>query len=48
MNLGHLLQLDGLAVFKILLKVQDIGDVGATPAVNGLVIVPHHKEIIMR
>ena len=29
-----LLQLDGLAVFKVLLKVQDIGDVGATPAIN--------------
>ena len=42
-----LLQLDGLAVFKILLKVQDIGDVGATPAVNGLVIVAHDHEVLV-
>ena len=42
-----LLQLDGLAVFKVLLKVQDIGDVGATPAVNGLVIVAHDHEVLV-
>ena len=42
-----LLQLDGLAAFKVLLKVQDIGDVGATPAVNGLVIVAHDHEVLV-
>ena len=43
-----LLQLDGLAVFKVLLKVQDIGDVGATPAINGLVVVAHdHKVLVL-
>ena len=42
-----LLQLDGLAVFKVLLKVQDIGDVGATPAINGLVIVAHDHEVLV-
>ena len=42
-----LLQLDGLAVFKVLLKVQDVGDVGATPAVNGLVIVAHDHEVLV-
>ena len=42
-----LLQLDGLAVFKILLKVQDIGDIGATPAVNGLVVVAHDHEVLV-
>ena len=42
-----LLQLNGLAVFKVLLKVQDIGDVGATPAVNGLVIVAHDHEVLV-
>ena len=42
-----LLQLDGLAVFKVLLKVQDIGDVGATPAINGLVVVAHDHEVLV-
>ena len=42
-----LLQLDGLAVFKVLLKVQDVGDVGATPAVNGLVIVAYDHEVLV-
>ena len=43
-----LLQLDGLAVFKVLLKVQDVGDVGATPAINGLVVVAHdHKVLVL-
>ena len=42
-----LLQLDGLAVFKVLLEVQDIGDVGATPAVDGLVIVAHDHEVLV-
>ena len=42
-----LLQLDGLAVFKVLLKVQDIGDVGAAPAINGLVIVAHDHEVLV-
>ena len=42
-----LLQLDGLAVFKVLLKVQDVGDVGAAPAINGLVIVAHDHEVLV-
>ena len=42
-----LLQLDGLAVFKVLLKVQDIGDVGATPAINGLVVVTYDHEVLV-
>ena len=42
-----LLQLDGLAVFKVLLKVQDIGDVGATPAINGLIVVAHDHEVLV-
>ena len=42
-----LLQLDGLAVFKVLLKVQDIGDVGTTPAINGLVVVAHNHEVLV-
>ena len=42
-----LLQLDGLAVFKVLLKVQDVGDVGATPAINGLVVVAHDHEVLV-
>ena len=42
-----LLQLDGLAVFKVLLKVQDIGDVGAAPAINGLVIVAYDHEVLV-
>ena len=42
-----LLQLDGLAVFKVLLEVQDVGDVGATPAVNGLVVVAHDHEVLV-
>lgn len=42
-----LLQLDGLAVFKVLLEVQDIGDVGATPAINGLVVVAYDHEVLV-
>ena len=42
-----LLQLDGLAVFKVLLKVQDVGDVGAAPAINGLIIVAYDHEILV-
>ena len=42
-----LLQLNGLAVFEVLLKVQDVGDVGATPAVNGLVVVAHDHEVLV-
>ena len=42
-----LLQLDGLAVFKVLLKVQDIGDVGATPAINGLIVIAHDHEVLV-
>ena len=42
-----LLQLNGLAVFKVLLKVQDIGDVGTTPAINGLVVVAHDHEVLV-
>ena len=42
-----LLQLDGLAVFKVLLKVQDVGDVGAAPAINGLVIVAYDHEVLV-
>ena len=42
-----LLQLNGLAVFKVLLKVQDVGDVGAAPAVNGLVVVAHDHEVLV-
>ena len=42
-----LLQLDGLAVFKVLLEVQDIGDVGTAPAVNGLVVVAHDHEVLV-
>ena len=42
-----LLQLDGLAVFKVLLKVQDVGDVGATPAINGLIVVAHDHEVLV-
>ena len=42
-----LLQLNGLAVFKVLLKVQDIGNVGATPAINGLVVVAHDHEVLV-
>ena len=42
-----LLQLDGLAVFKVLLKVQDVGNVGAAPAVNGLVVVAHDHEVLV-
>ena len=42
-----LLQLDGLAVFKVLLEVQDVGDIGAAPAVNGLVVVTHDHEVLV-
>ena len=42
-----LLQLNGLAVFKVLLKVQDVGDVGAAPAINGLVIVAYDHEVLV-
>ena len=42
-----LLQLDGLAVFKVLLKVQDVSDIGAAPAVNGLVVVAHDHEVLV-
>ncbi len=42
-----LLQLDGLAVGKVLLEVEDVGDVGATPAVNGLVVVAHDHEVLV-
>ena len=42
-----LLQLDGLAVFKVLLKVQNVGDVGAAPAINGLVIVAYDHEVLV-
>ena len=42
-----LLQLNGLAVFKVLLKVQDVGDVGAAPTVNGLVVVAHDHEVLV-
>ena len=42
-----LLQLDGLAVFKVLLKVQDVGDVSAAPAINGLVIVAYDHEVLV-
>ena len=42
-----LLQLNGLAVFKVLLKVQDVGDVGTAPAINGLVIVAYDHEVLV-
>ena len=42
-----LLQLYGLAVFKVLLEVKDVGDVGAAPAVNGLVVVAHDHEVLV-
>ena len=42
-----LLQFDRLAVFKVLLKVQNVGDVGAAPTVNGLVVVAHDHEVLV-
>ena len=40
-----LLQLHRGALGVVLLELQDVADVGATPAVNGLVVVAHHHDV---
>ena len=40
-----LLQLHRGARGVVLLELQDVADVGATPAVNGLVVVAHHHDV---
>jgi hypothetical protein len=40
-----LLELDHLRVGVVLFKVENVADVRAAPAVNGLVVVAHHAEI---
>ena len=42
-----MLELDRLGLFEVLLEVQDIGDVGAAPGVNGLVVVAHNHEVLI-
>ena len=40
-----LLQLHRGALRVVLLELQDVADVGATPTVNGLVVVAHHHDV---
>ena len=42
-----LLELDHLGVREILLEIEDVGDVGTAPAVDGLVVVAHNHEILI-
>ena len=40
-----LLQFDDLGIREILFKVQDVADVRPAPAVDALVVVPHHAQV---
>ena len=40
-----LLHADDLGVGKVLLEVEDVGDVGAAKAVDGLVVVTDHCQV---
>ena len=40
-----LLQLDHLDLVVMLLQIEQIGNLGPAPAVDALVVVPHHAEI---
>src|ERR1019366_1813118 len=42
-----LLQANGLGVGVVVFEIQDVADIGATPAVDGLVFVAHHADIAM-
>ena len=42
-----LLQADGLCALEMLLEVEDILDGGAAEAVDGLVVVAHHADIVV-
>ena len=39
-------QPNDLRIWEKLFKLQDIGNLGTTPAVNTLVIVTHHTDVI--
>ena len=41
------LELHRLAIRIIALEFQDVADVGAAPAVNGLVVVAHHHDVLV-
>ena len=42
-----LFQLHRVRVRVVLLELQDVADVGATPAVDGLVVVAHHHDVLV-
>ena len=42
-----LLQLDDLAVREVLLELQDVADIRAAPAVDGLIVVTHHAQVAL-
>ena len=48
-NIGRaaviLLQLDHRCVGKVLFKIQDIADIRAAPAIDGLIVVAHHAQV---
>ena len=43
-----LFQLDHLGAGKILLEFQDIGDFGAAPGIDRLVIIADNADVLMR
>ena len=43
-----LLQPDGLGVRKVALEIQDVADVRAAPAIDRLVLVAHHADVVVR
>ena len=42
-----LLQANDARIGKVLLKVQNIGNVGATPFVDRLILVTHHANVLL-
>ena len=42
-----LFELDHFGIGKILLEIEDVGDVGATPRVNRLVVVAHDHQVLV-
>ena len=48
-NIGRaaviLLQLDHRRVGKVLFKIQNVADIRAAPAIDGLVVIAHHAQV---
>ncbi len=42
-----LLELNHLGIGKILLEVEDVGDIGAAPGINRLVVVAHNHQVLV-